>query len=112
QGGFTSNNLFTDARGLHRKGTAIRSRGGLKEDPISALTWGLRLMFGAAGLPHILRRFITGSDEREARKSVFYATGFMGYFSILIFITAFGAIMLMGANPGYYDVAGALYGGV
>lgn len=68
-------------------------------------------MFGTAGLPHILMRFFTVSDAREARKSVFYATGFMGYFYILTFIIGFGAIMLVGANPEYKDAAGALIGG-
>lgn len=68
-------------------------------------------MFGTAGLPHILMRFFTVSDAREARKSVFYATGFMGYFYILTFIIGFGAIMLVGANPAFKDAAGALIGG-
>lgn len=81
------------------------------QDPISALSLGLGLMFGTAGLPHILMRFFTVSDAREARKSVFYATGFMGYFYILTFIIGFGAIMLVGANPAYKDAAGALIGG-
>lgn len=78
---------------------------------ISALSLGLGLMFGTAGLPHILMRFFTVSDAREARKSVFYATGFMGYFYILTFIIGFGAIMLVGANPEYKDAAGHLIGG-
>lgn len=56
-------------------------------------------------------RFFTVSDAREARKSVFYATGFMGYFYILTFIIGFGAIMLVGANPEYKDAAGHLIGG-
>lgn len=81
------------------------------KDPISALSLGLGLMFGTAGLPHILMRFFTVSDAREARKSVFYATGFMGYFYILTFIIGFGAIMLVGANPAFKDAAGALIGG-
>lgn len=109
--GFSFNNLFTEAMAVHPKGTAIMSPGGLVQDPISALSLGLGLMFGTAGLPHILMRFFTVSDAREARKSVFYATGFMGYFYILTFIIGFGAIMLVGANPAYKDAAGALIGG-
>jgi cation/acetate symporter len=81
------------------------------KDPISALSLGLGLMFGTAGLPHILMRFFTVSDAKEARKSVFYATGFMGYFYILTFIIGFGAIMLVGANPAFKDAAGQLIGG-
>ena len=87
------------------------SPGGLVKDPISALSLGLGLMFGTAGLPHILMRFFTVSDAKEARKSVFYATGFMGYFYILTFIIGFGAIMLVGANPAFKDAAGQLIGG-
>ena len=109
--GFSFNNLFTEAMAVHPKGSAIMSPGGLVKDPISALSLGLGLMFGTAGLPHILMRFFTVSDAREARKSVFYATGFMGYFYILTFIIGFGAIMLVGANPAYKDAAGALIGG-
>ena len=99
--GFSFNNLFSEAMAVHPKGVDIMKPGGLVKDPISALSLGLGLMFGTAGLPHILMRFFTVSDAREARKSVFYATGFMGYFYILTFIIGFGAIMLVGANPEY-----------
>ncbi|MGS6557261.1 sodium:solute symporter family transporter, partial [Escherichia coli] len=44
----------------------IMKPGGLVKDPISALSLGLGLMFGTAGLPHILMRFFTVSDAREA----------------------------------------------
>ncbi len=108
--GFSFNNLFTEAMAL-TEGAAIMSSGGLVKDPISALSLGLGLMFGTAGLPHILMRFFTVSDAKEARKSVFYATGFMGYFYILTFIIGFGAIMLVGANPAFKDAAGQLIGG-
>ncbi|MEA0983620.1 sodium:solute symporter family transporter, partial [Salmonella enterica] len=76
--GFSFNNLFTEAMAVHPQGTAIMSPGGLVQDPISALSFGLGLMFGTAGLPHILMRFFTVSDALEARNIVFYATGFMG----------------------------------
>ncbi len=98
--GFSFNNLFAEAMAVHPKGAAIMSPGGLVKDPISALSLGLGLMFGTAGLPHILMRFFTVSDAKEARKSVFYATGFMGYFYILTFIIGFGAIMLVGSESG------------
>ena len=75
------------------------SPGGLVKDPVSAISLGLALMFGTAGLPHILMRFFTVSDAKEARKSVFYATGFIGYFYILTFIIGFGAIVLVSTNP-------------
>jgi len=109
--GFSFNTLFTEAMKVHPKGIAIMSPGGLVHDPISALSLGLGLMFGTAGLPHILMRFFTVSDAREARKSVFWATGFMGYFYFLTFIIGFGAILLVGANPAFKDATGALIGG-
>lgn len=86
--GFSFNNLFSEAMAVHPKGVDIMKPGGLVKDPISALSLGLGLMFGTAGLPHILMRFFTVSDAREARKSVFYATGFMGYFYILTLLSA------------------------
>lgn len=108
---FDFNALFAEAVKVHPKGSAIMSPGGLVSDPISALSLGLALMFGTAGLPHILMRFFTVSDAKEARKSVFYATGFIGYFYILTFIIGFGAILLVSANPAFKDATGALLGG-
>ncbi|VEB62954.1 Acetate transporter ActP [Providencia rustigianii] len=109
--GFNFNTLFKEAVAVHKNGIAIMSPGGLVSDPISALSLGLALMFGTAGLPHIIMRFFTVSDAKEARKSVFYATGFIGYFYILTFIIGFGAIVLVGSNPAFKDAAGALIGG-
>ncbi len=103
--------LFSEAVKIHEKGEAIMSPGGLVTDPISAISLGLALMFGTAGLPHILMRFFTVSDAKEARKSVFYATGFIGYFYILTFIIGFGAILLVSTNPEYKDATGAIIGG-
>ena len=108
---FDFNTLFAEAVKVHPKGNDIMSPGGLVSDPISALSLGLALMFGTAGLPHILMRFFTVSDAKEARKSVFYATGFIGYFYILTFIIGFGAILLVSANPAFKDATGALLGG-
>jgi cation/acetate symporter len=76
--------------------------GGFVSDPINAISLGIALMFGTAGLPHILMRFFTVPDAKEARKSVFYATGFIGYFYILAFIIGFGAIAMVVASE-YMD---------
>ncbi|MCW8895382.1 cation acetate symporter [Sulfurimonas sp.] len=95
--------LFSHATEL--KGIKIMSPGGLVSDPISAISLAVALMFGTAGLPHILMRFFTVSDAKEARKSVFYATGFIGYFYILTFIIGFGAIVMVFQNPQYLDMA-------
>ncbi|HWV08088.1 MAG TPA: cation acetate symporter [Pseudomonas sp.] len=108
---FDFGTLFSEAVKVHAKGEAIMSPGGLVKDSISAISLGLALMFGTAGLPHILMRFFTVSDAKEARKSVFYATGFIGYFYILTFIIGFGAILLVSTNPMFKDASGALLGG-
>jgi len=100
---FSFNSLFAHA--VDMKGIEVMSPGGLVSDPISAISLAVALMFGTAGLPHILMRFFTVSDAKEARKSVFYATGFIGYFYILTFIIGFGAIVMVYTNPEYLDVA-------
>ena len=109
--GFDFASLFSEAVKLHEKGDAIMSPGGLVTDPVSAISLGMALMFGTAGLPHILMRFFTVSDAKEARKSVFYATGFIGYFYILTFIIGFGAILLVSTNADFRDLSGAIVGG-
>ena len=100
---FSFGALFSHATEM--KGIEIMSPGGLVSDPISAISLAVALMFGTAGLPHILMRFFTVSDAKEARKSVFYATGFIGYFYILTFIIGFGAIVMVFQNPAYLDMA-------
>jgi cation/acetate symporter len=90
--GFSPAAMFKAAIAIHPKGTSIMVPGNLVGDPISAVSLGLALMFGAAGLPHILMRFFTVANARAARKSVLYATGFIGYFYVLTFIIGFGAI--------------------
>lgn len=102
---------FSQAISHHPKGEAIMSPGAFLPDTISALSLGLALMFGTAGLPHILMRFFTVKDAKEARKSVFYATGLIGYFYILTFIIGFGAIALLYGNPEFTKPDGS-YSGV
>ena len=103
--GFSPEAMFRKAVDIHPKHLAIMAPGGLVSDPISAISLGLALMFGTAGLPHILMRFFTVADAKAARKSVFYATGFIGYFYILTFIIGFGAITLLMDDPSYFKVA-------
>ncbi|AWI79856.1 MAG: cation acetate symporter [Betaproteobacteria bacterium HGW-Betaproteobacteria-13] len=92
-------------------GQAIMGPGSFIKDPISAISFGMALMFGTAGLPHILMRFFTVPDAKEARKSVFWATTWIGYFYVLTFIIGFGAIVLVSTNPGFLDAKGGLIGG-
>jgi len=109
--GFSSEALFARASQVHAKGSAIMAPGGLLSNPIDAISLGLGMMFGTAGLPHILMRFFTVSDAREARKSVLYATGFIGYFYLLLIVVGFGAIVMVGSEPEYRDASGAIIGG-
>jgi cation/acetate symporter len=79
-------------------GQSALEPGGLVSNPIDTVSLGLALMFGLLGLPHILMRFYTVPDARAARKSVLFATGFIGYFYIIIPIVGFGASVLVGRD--------------
>jgi len=92
------------------KGLSIMGPGNFIKDPVSAISFGLALMLGTAGLPHILMRFFTVPDAQAARKSVLWATTWIGYFYILTFIIGFGAIVLVATDPAYLD-GEALRGG-
>lgn len=109
--GFSLEGLFQGAADRHALGEDIFKVGGLVSDPISAISLGIALMFGTAGLPHILMRFFTVPSAKEARKSVFYATGFIGYFYVLTFIIGMGAIAFVMGNPTYFDETGRMFGG-
>ncbi|RZU02118.1 cation acetate symporter [Rivibacter subsaxonicus] len=92
-------------------GQSIMGPGNFIKDPISAISFGMALMFGTAGLPHILMRFFTVPSAKEARKSVMWATGWIGYFYLLTFIIGFGAITFVLTNPQFLDAKGGLIGG-
>ena len=108
---FSPEALFAKAVEVHEKKQAIMGPGTFIKDPISAISFGMALMFGTAGLPHILMRFFTVPSAKEARKSVFWATTWIAYFYLLTFIIGFGAIILVGTNPEFKDAAGKLLGG-
>jgi len=92
--GFSPDALY--AAVASRYGHSALEPGGLVSDPVDAVSLGLALMFGLLGLPHILMRFYTVPDARAARTSVLYATGFIGYFYLIIPIVGFGASALVG----------------
>lgn len=102
---FSPEAMFASATQVHPSGQSIMSPGKMVSDPISAISLGMALMFGTAGLPHILMRFFTVSDAKAARKSVFIATGLIGYFYILTFIIGFGAITFLMNDPAYFKAA-------
>ncbi len=94
------------------RGQSIMGPGNFIKDPISALSFGLALLLGTAGLPHILMRFFTVPDAQQARKSVLWATTWIGYFYILTFVIGFGAIVMVATDPGYQAAGGGLRGGL
>jgi cation/acetate symporter len=93
------------------QGRSVMGPGNFIKDPISAISFGMALMFGTAGLPHILMRFFTVPDAKAARKSVLWATTWIGYFYLLTFVIGFGAIVLVATDPAYLDGTGVLRGG-
>lgn len=109
--GFSPEVMMQSALDNHAKGPEILKPSSSISDPITAISLALALMFGPAGLPHILMRFFTVPDAKAARKSVFYATGFIAYFFILAVTIGFLAITLVGTDPFFLDANGAIRGG-
>jgi cation/acetate symporter len=93
---FNFNPLTLFQAASERYGAAVLGPGRLVSDPLDAMSLGLALMFGTAGLPHILMRFYTVPDAKTARSSVTYATAFIGFFYLLTFILGFGAMVIVG----------------
>jgi len=101
---FNPDVMLAEAVKVHPQGIALMSPGeNLSGNPLNAISLGLALIFGTAGLPHILMRFFTVANAKEARKSVIYATSFIGYFYVLTFIIGFGAIALLVRNPELFN---------
>jgi cation/acetate symporter len=96
QFGMSPTRLFGAAAAKY--GAGVLAPGKLVAAPLDAISLGMALMFGTAGLPHILMRFYTVPDARAARTSVFYATGLIGFFYLMTFILGFGAMVLVGPD--------------
>ncbi len=114
QFGWSLDNLFTKAIESHKLGEKLMMPGSLMADPVSAFSLSLGLLFGTAGLPHIMMRFFTVPNAKEARKSVFYATGFIGLFFLVTIVLGAGAISIVGTNPAFFEggqVGGKIIGG-
>jgi len=94
--GFNPVKLFAAAAAQY--GDGVLAPGRLVSKPLDAVSLGMALMFGTAGLPHILMRFYTVPDAQTARKSVFYATGLIGFFYLMTFVLGFGAMVLVGPD--------------
>jgi cation/acetate symporter len=112
--GFSFDLLFEKAVAAHRDGERILLPSKLVADPLSLISLSLGLVFGTAGLPHILMRFFTVPDAKQARKSVFVATGFIGFFYLIVAVLGLAAIVIVGQDPAFYEggnLAGKLIGG-
>jgi len=111
---FSFSKVMDQAMSVHKLGERLMHPGSLLADPITAISLGLGLMFGTAGLPHILMRFFTVTDAKEARKSVLYASGFVAYFFNVIFLMGLTGILIVGQNPEFFEggtIGGKLVGG-
>jgi cation/acetate symporter len=112
--GFSFDALFERAVAIHASGAGILLPSKHVSDPLAMLSLSVALVFGTAGLPHILMRFFTVRDAREARKSVFVATGLIGFFFLVIVVLGLAAIVIVGGNPAFYEagrLGGKLIGG-
>jgi cation/acetate symporter len=112
--GFSYSTLVERATAVHKLGPKLLAPGGLLADPVNAISLGMGLMFGTAGLPHILMRFFTVGNAKEARKSVLYASAFVGYFFNVIFLMGLAAILIVGQDGQFFEggaVGGKIVGG-
>nr|WP_245223048.1 cation/acetate symporter ActP [Pseudomonas gingeri] len=112
--GFSLETLFQQAVAAHREGEHILLPSKLVADPLALVSLAFGLVFGTAGLPHILMRFFTVPDAKEARKSVFVATGFIGFFYVIVALLGLSAIVIVGQDPAFFEngnLAGKLIGG-
>jgi cation/acetate symporter len=94
--GFNPGNVYGAVQSLPQIGADMLKPGGLVTNPLDAISLGLALMLGLLGLPHILMRFFTVPNAKEARKSVAYATTFIGYFYCIIPVVGFMAAVMVG----------------
>ncbi|MCP3425074.1 cation acetate symporter [Rothia sp. AR01] len=62
------------------------------------ISLGLALVFGAAGLPHVLMRFYTVPTAKEARKSVVWAIVLIGLFYLFTLVLGYGAAAMIGSE--------------
>ncbi|MBA3732253.1 MAG: cation acetate symporter, partial [Gammaproteobacteria bacterium] len=65
--------------------------------PLDLISLGLGLVLGTAGLPHILMRFFTVPDAKQARKSVVWAMAIIGGFYVITLILGMSAAINVGA---------------
>ena len=97
--GFNPVELFDTAVAKYPQGEAYLSPGSpLNPNAISSISFGLALLLGTAGLPHILMRFFTVPDARTARSSVAWSVVLIGLFFIMTLIIGVGARAVLGQS--------------
>ncbi|MEX5502203.1 cation/acetate symporter ActP [Pseudomonas putida] len=113
--GFSIEEMLNTAVASHQSGAQILGPLKIASDPLSMISLSLGLVFGIAGLPHIMMRFFTVPDARAARKSVLVAYGLIGLFFILVCVLGTAAISIVGQQPQFFEqgvIGGPLLGGV
>ncbi len=111
---FNFEELSARAMDIHTLGEDLFAPGSLLSDPVTAISLGIGLMFGTAGLPHILMRFFTVTDAKEARKSVLVASGIVAYFFNVVALLGLTSIIIVGQNPEFFEggnIEGPIIGG-
>jgi cation/acetate symporter len=99
---FNIESIFEKAVEVHPRAEKILQPGSLFSDPVQAITIGVSMMFGLLGLPHILMRLFTVPNMNSARKSIFYASGLMGYFYLITILIGFASIAFVMSEPDYF----------
>lgn len=108
---FDIGEMLARAAEIHPLGDGILAPGGLYTEPVSVISLALAFIGGTAGLPHVLMRFFTVPNARDARQSIGYAVTFIGYFMGLTVIIGLAAIVLLAGETQYVDASGRVAGG-
>ncbi|HMM75994.1 MAG TPA: cation acetate symporter [Gammaproteobacteria bacterium] len=108
---FAPESLYAAAVANHSAAEKLMQPGGLLHDPVDAISCGVMLLFGGAALPHVLMRFFTVPDAKEARRSAAWAASFIGYFYLLSFFIGYGAVVFVMKGPQFLDADGIIKGG-
>jgi cation/acetate symporter len=106
--GFNPAELFDRAVAEHAEGEAFLSSGLQHPNAVNAISFGLALLFGTAGLPHLLMRFFTVPDAKAARSSVSWAVFLIGTFFIMTMFVGVGARAILGAGAEEASAGGNL----
>jgi cation/acetate symporter len=93
--------IFASAAAVHPAGQAVLRPGLLMHGTLDAVSYVLTMGLGVAGLPHILSRFFTVPDPRQARQSAALALSGVVLINWAVVLMGFAAIGLIAGRPGY-----------